>query len=374
MAASELFLKTTRHFLAPVAAFLDDPGISEIMINGPAEVYVERAGRLAKTEARFRDDIALRAAIVNVLQAAGKRLDPEVPLQEARLPDGSRVHVAMDPCSRRGPVVTIRKHTRSTISVVDLVKSGSMSAAAAEFLKICVALEKNLVVSGGTGTGKTTLLNALSAFIPPGQRIVVIEDVSELKLSQPHVVPLETRPADRHGRGEVTIRDLFRGALRMRPDRIIVGECRGGEALDMIQAMTSGHAGSMSTLHANGPLDALQRLETMALMSGVELPLPALRGQVAGAVGVIVQAARMGDGQRRITEIAEVLPLGDDGRYRLQSIFALRAVSEAGVARGLALEWTGQVSALASDAKLALLAESVRRAHKMLGLPEKAPS
>jgi pilus assembly protein CpaF len=371
MVPAEVFEKTTRHFLSPVAGFLDDPGVSEVMINGPAEVYVEKAGRLVKTDAAFPSEAALRSAIVNVLQFAGKRLEPDHPLVEARLPDGSRVHVAMDPCSRRGPVVTIRKHSRTLLTIVDLVKGGALSAAAAEYLKVAVLLEKNLLVSGGTGSGKTTLLNVLSAFIPANQRIVVIEDTSELRLAQTHVVPLEARGPDRNGRGQVTIRDLFRGALRMRPDRVIVGECRAGEALDMIQAMTSGHAGSMSTCHANTPFDALQRLETMALMGGVDLPLFALRNQVASAINVIVQIARLGDGSRRVTEIAESLPIGDDNRYRVQTVFAARAVTDAAGNRQLSLEWTGKTSLMAAEPRLALIADGIKRAGKVLGLPEK---
>jgi pilus assembly protein CpaF len=368
----DIFKKTTRHFLTPVAAYLDDPAVSEIMINGPAEVYVENAGKLVKTDAKFPGEAALRTAIVNVLQYAGKRLDPDHPMVEARLPDGSRVHVALDPCSRRGPVMTIRKHLRSFLSIVDLIKIGTISAHAAEYLKLIVLLEKNLLVSGGTASGKTTLLNIVSAFIPGNRRIVVIEDTTELKLMQTHVVPMEARRPDRYGKGEVTIRELFNAALRMRPDRIIVGECRGPEALDMIQAMTSGHAGSMSTIHANTPYDALGRLETMVLMSGVTLPLFALRNQIASAIQVIVQIARLSDGSRRITDIAEVLPAADDAKYRLQTIFTLRPVVEAGVAKGVHLDWTGTVSAFARDPALAAVAGEIKRNGRVFGMSGQA--
>jgi len=370
MPSDETFRKTLRHFLAPVMPFLDDASVSEVMINGPDEVFIERAGKLIKTDVKFAGEPALLAAVVNVLQFAGKRVDPHNPLAEARLPDGSRVHVAGPPCSRHGTVVTIRKHSRTMPTVNELVRWGTLSAAAAEYLGLMVAAEKNLLVSGGTSSGKTTLLNVISGFIPADQRIVVIEDTSELRLAQSHVIGMEARAPDRMGRGGVTIRDLFRGALRMRPDRVIVGECRGGEALDMIQAMTSGHAGSMSTLHSDTTHDALARLETLAMMSAVQLPPAAIRQQVASAIHLVVQVARLADGRRRVVEIAEVMPLSADGHYSVGKMFELRA----GEGGALDLAWTGRVSRFAGDPKLAPFAAGVRRTAALLGRPEPAPA
>lgn len=337
-----IYARTVDHFLAPVRAYLADPGVAEVMINGPSEVYVERQGRLEHVDARFEDEEALIAAINNILQYTGKRMTPENPLIDTRLPDGSRVHVALPPCSRKGPCMTIRKFTSALFSMPELVRIGSLTAMAAEFLAICVKIEKNILISGGTSSGKTTLLNALSEAIPPDQRIVVIEDSSELQLQQKHVISMETRPPDRYGRGEVTVRDLFRSSLRMRPDRLMVGEVRGGEAIDMIAAMTSGQGGSMSTLHANTPEDALNRLETMALMSGVELPLAAIRAQVSSAADLVVQTQRFNDGRRGVTEIVEVLPLKADGTYAVQHIFDYEVEAEAATGREHGhLVWTG---------------------------------
>ncbi|HUX14926.1 MAG TPA: ATPase, T2SS/T4P/T4SS family, partial [Phycisphaerae bacterium] len=284
-----IFEKTILHFLDPVRAYLDDPSVTEIMINGPAEVYIERKGALTLTDARFESQETLDAAVRNILQFVGKRVSSEQPMMDGRLPDGSRVHVAMPPVSRRGTVVTIRKFSREAFDMNYLISCGTLSEEARDFLQLCIVTEKNLLISGGTSSGKTSLLNVLSQYIQADRRIVVIEESSELQLQQPHVIGLESRAVDRYGRGEVTIRELFKNSLRMRPDRVIVGECRGGEALDMIQAMTSGHAGSMTTLHADSAADALNRLETMAMMSGVEIPLAALRLQIAGAIHVIVQ-------------------------------------------------------------------------------------
>ncbi|RPI58393.1 MAG: CpaF family protein, partial [Planctomycetaceae bacterium] len=266
MSMTSIFEATVNHFLGPILPFMQDPEVSEIMINSPHEIYVERGGVLVKTDARFEDEATLLAAVNNVLQYTGKRMSSEHPLIDSRLPDGSRVHVVLAPLSRTGTCMTIRKFSKVTFDGDFLVKVGSWTAQAMEYLQICVKAEKNLLVAGGTSSGKTSLLNVLSGFVPHNQRIVVIEDSAELELQQDHVVSLESRPPDRWGRGEVGIRDLFRSSLRLRPDRIIIGEVRGGEALDMIQAMTSGHAGSMSTLHANVAIDALNRLETLAMM------------------------------------------------------------------------------------------------------------
>lgn len=337
----EIFEQTILRFLEPVGEYLRDPTVTEIMINGPHEVYIERKGRLTLTDAKFDNEAALIAATRNILQFVGKRVTTERPMMDGRLPDGSRVHVAMPPCSRRGVVVTIRKFSRQAFDMDFLVKSGCLSELSRDFLILCIGTEKNLLVSGGTSSGKTSLLNVLSEYIQSDRRIVVIEESAELQLRQPHVLSLEGRSPDRYGRGEVTIRELFKNSLRMRPDRVIVGECRGGEALDMIQAMTSGHAGSMTTLHADSPADALHRLETMAMMSTVDIPLAALRAQVASAIHVIVQMMRFADGGRRVVQISQVLPLDTHGRYQVEDLFVLRLpAGERDLAKA-ALQWTG---------------------------------
>ncbi|NNL84708.1 MAG: CpaF family protein [Myxococcales bacterium] len=338
-----IYQRTLRHFLAPIQDFLDDATVSEVMVNSHDEIFVERGGRLERTEAHFEDAEALEAALRNIAQFVGKRLVPENPSIEARLPDGSRVHIVQAPAARKGHAVAIRKFAEQRLDLAALIAGGALSPVAAEFLGLCVGLHKNVIVSGGTGSGKTTLLNCLSGLIPDGERIIVLEDSSELQLQQDHVVSFETQPADRHGRGGMTIRDLFRASLRMRPDRIVIGECRGGEALDMIQAMTSGHSGSLSTAHANAPADALTRLETMALMGGVDIPLFALRSQVASAIDLIVQIARFADGSRRITHVSEVLPLTDSGEYRIVDIFRFEShgADPDGKIRG-ELVWTGE--------------------------------
>jgi pilus assembly protein CpaF len=344
-----IFEKTIEHFLEPIGDFLRDPTVTEVMINGPGEIYVEQKGRLILTNARFPSEDALLAAVRNVLQYSGKRLMEERPLTDARLPDGSRVHVAREPCSRRGTVVTIRKFSRQAFDMDYLIECRTLTEMTRDFLVLCVRTEKNLLVSGGTSSGKTSLLNVLSEYIQEDRRIVVIEESSELQLRQPHVIGLEARPPDRYGRGEVTIRDLFKNSLRMRPDRVIVGECRGGEALDMIQAMTSGHAGSMTTLHSDSPADALNRLETMAMMSNVDIPLEALRAQIASAIHVIVQMMRFADGSRRVVEISQVLPLGGRGEYNVETLFALKLPAGESELSKATLEWTGRKFAFADD-------------------------
>ena len=318
---TEIYSSALEHLLGPIREYLEDPSVSEVMINGFDEIYIERAGKLTRTPAEFPTRHALEAAMRNVAQFVGKRLTPENLSIEARLPDGSRVHMVQAPASPRGLSVTIRKFSKTSIDLPSLVSRNTLSPTAAEFLGLCVAMAKNIIVSGGTGSGKTTLLNCLSGMIPAGERIIVIEDSSELQLQQEHVVPFEVKTPDRDGRGGISVRELFRASLRMRPDRIVVGECRGGEALDMIQAMTSGHSGSLSTCHANGPLDALNRLETMALMGGVDLPLVALRAQVASAIDLVVQISRFRDGSRRIESITEVLGLGEGGVYSIRELF-----------------------------------------------------
>ena len=337
----EIFEQTILHFLDPVGQFLRDPTVTEVMINGPQEVYIERRGRLELTDAKFPSESSLVAAVRNVLQYVGKRLTLEHPMMDGRLPDGSRIHAAMPPCSRRGVVVTIRKFSREAFEMDFLVRTRCVTPLARDFFQLCIDTEKNLLISGGTSSGKTSLLNVLSEFIQADRRIVVIEESSELQLRQPHVLGLEARAADRYGRGEVTIRDLFKNSLRMRPDRVIVGECRGGEALDMIQAMTSGHAGSMTTLHADSPVDALHRLETMALMSNVAIPLSALRAQVASAIHVIIQMMRFADGSRRVVQISQVLALDAAGRYQVEDLFVLRMPEGERELAKAELQWTG---------------------------------
>lgn len=353
IARENIFEATVEHFLAPIQQFLHDPAVSEVMINKFDEIYVERAGRLVKTDARFEDTETLLAAVNNVLQFTGKRLTPDQPLVDSRLPDGSRVHVILAPLSRHGTCMTIRKFAKVTFDADHLVELGTWTPEAMEYLKICVLAEKNVLVAGGTSSGKTCLLNVLSGFVPHNQRIVVIEDSAELELQQDHVISLEGRSPDRWGRGEVTIAQLFRSSMRLRPDRIIIGEVRGGEALDMIQAMTSGHAGSMSTLHANMAMGALNRLETLVMMSKLELPLHALRAQIASAIDVIVQMTRFNDGRRAITELCEVLPLSDDGHYNLQEMFAYKVSPSAQGAGELA--WTGKKSTFAGQPNMRIL-------------------
>ena len=353
-----IFEATVEHFLAPLLPFLRDQAVSEVMVNAPDEVYVERNGQLVRTEARFEDEQALLAAVNNVLQFTGKRMDPEHPLIDSRLPDGSRVHVVLSPLCKSVAVMSIRKFSKVMFDADHLVAVGSWTGQARDYMRLCVLAEKNLLVAGGTSSGKTSLLNVLSGFIPHNQRIVVIEDSSELDLQQNHVISLEARAADRWGRGEVSIRDLFRSSLRLRPDRVIIGEVRGGEALEMIQAMTSGHAGSMSTLHANVAIDALNRLETLAMMSKVELPLHALRSQIASAIDVIVQVTRFNDGRRSLTQISEVEPLGEDGHYRLREVFRYALSSgQAGREGKGELSWTGVKSSFAGEPKIRLLRE-----------------
>jgi pilus assembly protein CpaF len=290
----------------PLEPLLRDDTITEIMVNGPKKVYIERNGKIERTNVVFEDDEHLMRIIERIVAPLGRRVDESMPYVDARLPDGSRVNIVIPPISLIGPVVTIRKFYRTPLTVEDLIRLGSATPEVMEFLKACVQAKINIVVSGGTGSGKTTMLNILSGFIPEGERIITIENAAELQLRQEHVVILETRPPNIEGKGEITMRDLVINALRMRPDRIIVGECRGGEAFDMLQAMNTGHEGSMTTIHANSPRDALARLENMVLMAGTDLPHRAIREQIAMAIDLIVQTARMRDGSRRIVSVTEV--------------------------------------------------------------------
>jgi pilus assembly protein CpaF len=304
----------------PITGLLADSNVTEIMVNGPNHVYIERKGKLVLTDAKFKNDNHVLHVIKKIVAPIGRRIDESSPMVDARLQNGSRVNAIIPPLAIDGPSITIRKFAEDPFKVEDLVNFGTLNSKMAELLKLCVEGRLNIIVSGGTGSGKTTTLNVLSSFIPDDERIVTIEDAAELQLSQEHVVRLETRPANVEGRGEVTIRDLVKNSLRMRPDRIIVGEVRSGEALDMLQAMNTGHDGSLTTGHANTPRDMLSRIETMVLMSGMNLPIKAIRDQVASAIDLIIQQSRLMDGSRKITHITEVQGMEGDVII-LQDIF-----------------------------------------------------
>lgn len=306
--------------LGPLEDFLEDESITEIMVNGPKQVFVERGGRLELTGQSFMDDETVLGVIERIVAPIGRRIDESQPYVDARLPDGSRVNAIISPLSLIGPCITIRKFAKKAMTIQDFINYGTWTKNAADFLKICVLMRKNIIVAGGTGSGKTTLLNLLSGYIPETDRIVTIEDAAELRLEQSHVIRLEARPPNIEGRGAIPIRDLVRNSLRMRPDRIIVGECRGGESLDMLQAMNTGHDGSLTTVHANSPRDVISRLETMVLMSGMDLPSRAIREQIASAVDIIVHESRMSDGSRKITYITEVVGL-EGQQVVMQDIF-----------------------------------------------------
>jgi len=317
---------TTRAFLGPILEFLDDSSISEILVNGPNEIYIEREGKLSKSDASFDDEDALFAAVRNIAQFVGRRIDEDDPILDARLPDGSRIHIVIPPCAKDGIYMAVRKFGKDPIQVKDLITMGALSVEMARFLHIAVQLKKNLIVSGATSSGKTTLLNAISGFIPPDQRVIVIEDASELQLQQPHVIRMEVLKGDRI---QIDIRELVKSSLRLRPDRIVIGEVRGPEALDLLQAMTTGHSGSMSTLHANNPKQALSRLETLIMMNRLEMPLLAIRSQVASGIQIVVQTNRLRDGSRKITHISELTGLDEAGNYMIQDLFICETVSVA---------------------------------------------
>ena len=338
-------------FFGPVREYLDNDDVSEIMINGPTSIYIELNGKVQKIEAGFSGERSLQAAVQNVARHIGRFINRDHPRLDARLPDGSRVHAIIPPLARNGTTVAIRKFRKDRLTPDKLVQFGSIDQPGVELIELLVKLHKNIIVSGATSSGKTSVLNMLSSFIESDGRVLVLEDASELQLQQEHVVYFETRKPDEHGKGEVTIRDLVHSALRLRPDRLVVGEIRGGEAIDLLQAMNTGHDGSMSTIHANSPRDALMRLETCVLLGGVEIPLVALREQVATAVHVVVQTARLFDGSRKITHISEVLGK-KDGEYYLQDLyrFEMKEVDKDGKIVGTH-QFTGVKTAIADEAK-----------------------
>ena len=326
----------------PLERLLADDTVTEVMVNGPYDIWVERRGRLEETTARFTDESHLRRIINKMVAQVGRRIDESSPMVDARLPDGSRVNAIIPPLSLTGPLVTIRKFSKRRLEPTDLVRLGTLSTETVEFVQRCVLAELNILVTGGTGSGKTTLLNALSTAIPDTERIVTIEDAAELRLNQRHVLRLEARPKNIEGQGEIAIRDLVRNSLRMRPDRIIVGEVRGAEALDMLQAMNTGHDGSLSTIHANSPRDALARVETMVLMAGYDLPVKAIRQQVASALDLLIQLERLQDGSRRVTSITEVgrmesdvITLAELFKFRVDNVLPDRTVVGGLISTGL---------------------------------------
>lgn len=325
MSRQAIFEASVRYFLDPIIPLLDDDSVTEIMVNGHADIYIERRGKLEKTPLQFATEDSLLSAVHNIAQWVGREISEEHPVLDARLPDGSRVHAVIPPSARTGIYLTIRKFSREAMTLDQLIRLGTLSDQACEFLELAVLLKKNILVSGGTGTGKTVLLGALSRAIPAGERIVVIEDTSELRLVQKHTLYLEARHAGHGAKTGLNVRQLFVNSLRMRPDRIIVGEVRGGEALDLIQSMISGHAGSISTIHANSALDAMIRLETLSLMSDVELPVYVARAQAASAIDLVVQIDRFTeDGSRKITRITEGCGLDEKNQYVLRDLFRLQ--------------------------------------------------
>ena len=319
-----IYEQTLARFFEPVRRFLADPTVTEVMINGPDEIFIERAGKIERTDARFASGEALRAALTNLAQYVGRHVDERRPILEGRMPDGSRVEAIFPPAAAIGPAVAIRRFSQSPLTLDRLLGLGAVTPALIETLAVLVGCKQNIMIAGGTASGKTSMLNAVSSLIPSDERVVVIEDARELRLQLPHVVQLEAQPPDARGRGQISVRDLFRATLRMRPDRIVVGEVRGGEALDLVQAMTSGHGGCLGTVHATHALDALGRLETMAMMSDVELPLHALRAQVGSAIDCVLLVARHSDGRRAVTQLAEVTGYDPVGGYQVAELFTRR--------------------------------------------------
>jgi pilus assembly protein CpaF len=348
MQRTQIYEQTLAHYLGPIASLLADPRVTEIMVVGPEQVYIEREGRLEAVECRFPGNSWLHALAQNIAEFAGRPLDDQHPSLDARLPDGSRVHVMLPPAARRGICITIRRFSHQSFTLRQLAATGMLTAEAADVLRLAVEFHRNILLSGGTGTGKTTLLNSLAGTIPPNERIIVIEDTSELDLPQPHVVYLEAQPPDPHGEGGLTIRDLFVSSLRMRPDRILIGEVRRGEALDLVQSMISGHSGSLATVHASTPQDAASRVETLCLSHDAALPLYVARQQVGSALHLIVQIERFRDGSRRVSAITECLGIDQDQQYVWNDLFRFQADenSTPDQVRG-ALRWTGSYPSFA---------------------------
>ena len=351
MESREIYQKTTRHFLQPVTGLLDDPEVSEVLINGRQSIYAERSGKLQLVpNCEFESEQALLAAARNIAEYVGRPIRRGTHSIDARLPDGSRVHIILPPSSRNGVCISIRKFKDSSFSLSKLVEYQTLSTEAAELLDQAVQQHRNIIISGGTGSGKTSLLNALSGAIDPSERIVVIEDSSELQLQQPHTICLEAQNGEADGVGKVSIRDLFVDSLRMRPDRIVVGEVRRGEALDLIQSMISGHSGALTTVHASTPRDAATRLETLSLMAGVEMPLHVARSQVASAIQVVVQINRQSDGSRKVQSISECLGLDDQQNYRFQHLFQQQETADGQLAlrpTGIEAEFLKKTNAVA---------------------------
>ena len=316
-----IFDGSLEKFLFPIQEYLQDPAVTEILVNSFDEIFVERAGMLLRVPAKFNDEDALMAAVINIAQSVGRRIDHENPRLDARLPDGYRVHAVLYPIARKGTSISIRKFSKTEITMKQYLTFGAITTDAAQFLDICMILGKNILVSGGTGSGKTTLLGILCNRIPKGQRIIVIEDASELKVHYEHVVFFETRMADAQGKGEVTIEDLLKSSLRLRPDRIIVGEVRGAEAYDLIQAMNTGHKGCLGTVHANTPVDALVRLESLAMAAGSKISQKAVQTQISSSVNIVLQISRLSDGSRKVTHITEVTGIDDKGNYQTEDIY-----------------------------------------------------
>ncbi len=316
-----VFETSVQVFLKPVLKFLQDDSVTEIMINGPDTIFIERKGFVEKTDAKFEDANSLLAAVRNIAQFVGRPIDDERPFLDARLPDGSRVHAVVPPIARNGTTMAIRKFSKTKLQLKDLIDRGAITPDAARFLDVCLYLKKNIIVSGGTGSGKTTILGILASRCMPDQRILVLEDSAELKIHNEHVVFMEARPADEYGKGLVSLRDLVKSSLRMRPDRVIVGEVRGGEAMDLISSMNTGHSGSMGTVHSNNPRECLTRLETLALMNGGDVPVQAIRAQVAAAINIVIQLSRIADGSRKVTHISEGIGMDLQGNYITNDVY-----------------------------------------------------
>lgn len=344
------FEAAIRSFLTPVLAYLEDDRVSEILINGPDQIFIEVGGKLQLTDASFPSEDELRAAVNNIAQSVGRRIDEENPRLDGRLPDGSRIHAVIPPCSRNGTTLSIRKFKKVEVTFKQYIEWGAINIEGAQFLNACMFLGKNILVSGGTGSGKTTLLNLLCSSTPKGQRILVIEDSSELDIKYEHVVSFETRMADSEGKGEVSMQDLLKSALRLRPDRIIVGEVRGAEAMELINAMNTGHKGCLGTIHSNSPADAIVRLESLAMSGDSKISIQAVRHQIGSAVDMIIQVSRLSDGSRRITEISEILGIDEKDNYITRPIYNLANLQRAADGKMIGeLEPTGKLPSFMSE-------------------------